>query len=274
MNRGIPVLSETPPAPDLTALLKLYQHYKEKNGKIQVAEQYHLQPMHAARMAVIESELLGEVRQAQVSATNFYHGVSLMRRYLGIYFDAPIIRGMTFQSPCIDGPNREGLPIEEKYVSAKQDIAWFDFGHKLGVLDFSNDQYFSWIRNERILIRGDRGEIINHDVTYLADYLTPIENKFVRHQAGANGNLEGNFLKDVQLGDRWYYKNPYIGQPLSDDEIAVAQCLEKMVRYLETGKVFYSLAEASQDHYLSLLYQEAIKSGKPIQAERQPWAEE
>jgi hypothetical protein len=32
---------------------------------------------------------------------------------------------------------------------------------------------------------------------------------------------------------------------LSDDEIAIATCLESMARYLETGNSFYGLAEAS-----------------------------
>lgn len=45
-----------------------------------------------------------------------------------------------------------------------------------------------------------------------------------------------------------------------------------MDEYVRTGKDVYSLAEASQDHYLNLLYQQAAKEGRPIAAERQPWA--
>ena len=53
---------------------------------------------------------------------------------------------------------------------------------------------------------------------------------------------------------------------LSDDEIAIATCLESMKRYLETGKSFYSLAEASQDHYLSLMIEEAARSGRTLES--------
>jgi hypothetical protein len=58
---------------------------------------------------------------------------------------------------------------------------------------------------------------------------------------------------------------------LSDDEIAIASCLDSMARYLETGNSFYSLAEASQDHYLSLMIDEAAKSGKTLKSLGQVW---
>jgi hypothetical protein len=58
---------------------------------------------------------------------------------------------------------------------------------------------------------------------------------------------------------------------LSDDEIAIATCLESMKRYLETGKSFYSLAEASQDHYLSLMIEEAARSGRTLESTSQVW---
>jgi hypothetical protein len=59
---------------------------------------------------------------------------------------------------------------------------------------------------------------------------------------------------------------------LSDDEIAIATCLEKMAQHAAGGPYFYSLAEAAQDHYLSLLMNESAKSGEAVRAEKQPWA--
>jgi hypothetical protein len=59
---------------------------------------------------------------------------------------------------------------------------------------------------------------------------------------------------------------------LTDDEIAVASCLEKMDQYAHTDQDFYSLAEGSQDHYLSLMIDEAVKTGAKIRTESQPWA--
>ncbi|HXO95248.1 MAG TPA: hypothetical protein VN857_01580, partial [Chthoniobacterales bacterium] len=72
-------------------------------------------------------------------------------------------------------------------------------------------------------------------------------------------------------GGAWWYQNPLAPARLSDDEIAIATCLESMAHYLETGNSFYGLAEASQDHYLSILIDEAAKSGNPVESSNQIW---
>ena len=45
-----------------------------------------------------------------------------------------------------------------------------------------------------------------------------------------------------------------------------------MYDYVKTGQSFYSLAEASQDTYLALLYEQAAAEGKAIESETQVWA--
>ncbi|NKB69473.1 MAG: gfo/Idh/MocA family oxidoreductase [Candidatus Latescibacteria bacterium] len=267
-GRQMPVLSETPPAPDIEALVALNQ----VGGNIQVAEQYHLQPHHAARLALARSGLLGRVSQAQVSAAHGYHGISLMRRLLGVGYEPCTITGHRFTSPLVAGPDRDGPPDNEEIGSSSQDFLHCDFGDRLGVFDFTGDQYFSWIRNERVLVRGERGEVINSQAVYLKDFRTPIKLDFVRHVAGANGNLEGHYLKGIQLGDQWLYENPFVPVSLSDDEIAIASCLVKMAHYVETGEDFYSLAEASQDHYLGLMGAQALQEGKAVETDVMPWA--
>ncbi len=270
-ERGLPALSETPPAPDIEGLVAVNE-LAESGARIQVAEQYWAQPHHAARLAVARSGLLGRVTQAQISACHGYHGISLMRRFLGIGYESPEITATQFTSPIVAGPDREGRLDEEHIHDSSQDIAWFDFGDRLGVFDFSYDQYFSWIRNERVLVRGERGEIVGDRVHYLKDFRTPIELTLERRLAGLDGNLEGNFFKGIQLGDDWIYRNPLAPASLSGDEIAIATCLLRMHEYVRTGEDFYPLAEASQDHYLNLVCQQAVKERRTVRAERQPWA--
>jgi hypothetical protein len=89
---------------------------------------------------------------------------------------------------------------------------------------------------------------------------------------GEYGNLEGFALKGILAGEEWIYKNPFAFARLSDDEIGVASCLEKMYQYTQTGQDFYSLAEGSQDHYLSLMIDEAVRTGEKVKTEFQPWA--
>jgi len=274
VQRGVPVLSETPPAPDVETMRTLYAAVQERNGLVQVAEQYHLQPMHQARLRVAAGGKLGTVSQAQVSVAHGYHGISLMRRFLRIAWEPATVRAFAFDSPVVDGPGREGPPTEERIVNARQALVLFDFGDRLGVFDFTSQQYFNWVRGNRLLVRGDRGEMTLDRVVYLQDYATPVELTFVRHVAGADGNLEGLFLRGVQLGETWLYRNPFAPASLTDDELAVAECLVRMDRYLDTGMPFYSLAEACHDHYLNLVAAEALKQDRPLHTEPQPWNED
>lgn len=270
-ERGVPALSETPPAPDLERMLETYK-LVERGAKIQVAEQYTFQPHHAARLAIAASGTLGEIRHAQVSLAHGYHGISLMRRFLGIRAENCSVRARAVTTPVLTGPTRTGPPAEEKLKESRQIIAQFDFGDKLGIFDFNNDQYFSWIRSMRLLVRGERGEINNNRIRYLHDHRTPVQYELQRQAAGEEGNLEGFYHKGILAGSDWIYTNPFAPGRLSDDEIAVATCLQKMADYANGGTDFYSLAEASQDHYLNLLMEQSIASGQTIHSDTQPWA--
>jgi hypothetical protein len=160
----------------------------------------------------------------------------------------------------------------EKIGQATQRIAWLQFGDKLGVYDFDFDQYMSWIRSNRILVRGERGELTGSTVRWLADFATPLTGELSRRDAGHDGNLEGYYHQGITFGDKWIYRNPFPGARLSDDEIAGATCLAKMRTFVETGESFYGLAEAAQDHYLGLCIDAAAQSGERLHVPAQPWA--
>ncbi|WEG10950.1 Gfo/Idh/MocA family oxidoreductase [Pullulanibacillus sp. KACC 23026] len=270
---GIPALSETPPAPNLEALIDLHEKLTCKGAKIQVAEQYHLHPVQQARLSLIKSGRLGNVTQATVSISHFYHGVSLLRRMLGIGFEEATIKGMHFSAPITSGPDRSGPPKEEKLINAERDLAWLDFGDKLGIYDFTKDQHRSWIRSNHLSVRGDRGEIFDNRLTYLADYTTPIYSDLKRINKGEEENQEGYYLEGILSGNHWIYRNPFFPARLYDDELAIAECLVKMSEYMAQGTSFYSLAEASQDQYLGLMIEKAIRTQEAIRTSRQPWAE-
>lgn len=267
----IPALAETPPAPDLPGLKKLLPIIKRK-AKVQVAEQYLFQPLHVARLELVKSGKLGNISQAQVSVAHGYHGMSIMRAMLGVTFENVSITAKSFTSKLVEGSDRSGPPKKEKRIDSKQVIAHFDFGDKFGVYDFTGDQYFSWIRDSRLLVRGERGELNDTTVRYLKDFKTPVMLELTRRDAGHGGNLEGYFHQGILAGDTWLYRNPFVPARLSDEEIAIATCLEKMAAYAKGGPSFYSLAEAAQDHYLSLMMEEALETGKTIRTRTQGWA--
>lgn len=270
---GIPLLAETPPAPDLEQLTQLWNAL-DRSAVIQIAEQYMFQPMHAARIRLARSGRLGTISQAQVSAAHGYHGISLIRQLLDLRFENVNIRAQRFGSSIINGPQRSGPPAAVELVQTEQTLATLDFGGKLGVYDFTRDQYFSWIRAGRVLVRGERGEMMNDEISWLQSYDTPVYSKLRRIDAGHGGNLEGLYLRGIMGDGEWLYRNPFIPARLTEEEIAIAESLDRMQRHVEGGPSFYSLAEGSQDQYLALLMEQAAASGETVISTTQPWAAE
>ena len=271
-GRGVPVLTETPPAPDVDGLRGL-RPLAQRGARIQVAEQYPFQPLHAARLAIAHSGRLGTISQAQVSAAHGYHGMDLIRRFLRDPFGPVSIRAQRFGSTIVAGPDRAGPPRDERIVPSQQVIATLDFDGRLGVYDFSEDQYFSWIRSNRVLVRGERGEIHDSSVRYLATGSAHVVLELERHETGRDGNLEGLGLVGITLGDEWVHRNEFTGARLSDDELAVATCLARMVEYVEGGPAFCDLAEGVHDHYLGLMIDRAIASDSPVRVDGHLWDE-
>ena len=269
--RKMPVLAETPPAPDVAGLIALHQ-LTQAGARIQIAEQLQFRPLHAARIALARDGRLGRISQAQVSVAHGYHGINLLRRYLDVNFENVTISARSFDSPLVQGAGREGPPKQEKIGNSSQTLATFDFGDRLGIFDFTGSQYFGWIRASRTLVRGERGEITDKKVRYLTDFRTPVELELVRRDAGHEDDLRELHHEGITVGDQWIYRNPFAPGRLSDDEIAIATCLQKMAEYVEGGPDFYSLAQASQDHYLSILMGQAIESGQPVVSKSQIWS--
>ncbi len=267
---GLPALVETPPAETIDELAALWS-LERKGLRLQVAEQYWAQPHHAARLALVASGKLGRITQAQVSVCHGYHGMSLLRRFLGVSYEPVAVTARRFVSPLVQGPGRNGPPACEVLGNSTQVIAQFDFGDRLGIYDFCGDMYFSYIRGQRLLVRGERGEIVDQRAIYLQDVTTPIAVTFSRHSAGIDGNLEGNYLKGIQVGEEWLYHNPLAPAALSDEEIAIGTCLLRMADYAQGGEPFYALAEAAQDRYLDLLMERALANGEAVTSQPQVW---
>ena len=271
-GRGAAVLVETPPAVDLDGLRGLAP-LARAGPRIQVAEQYRFQPLHAARLAIVASGRLGQISEAQVSVAHGYHGIDLLRRFLGVSNEPVTITARRFESPVIAGPDRAGPPAKEHRIHDPQVIASFDYGDRLGILDFSDEQYFSWIRGLRLLVRGERGEIDGNDVRWLTDHRTPAHVRLERHDTGHDGNLEGLYLDGITAGAEWLYRNPFGTARLTDDELAVATCLAGMPAAIDGGPAVCSLADAVHDRYLDLLVEQAILAGGPVRVTGHPWDE-
>jgi predicted dehydrogenase len=270
---GIPVLTETPPAGDLPGLIELYGAVGD--APVQVAEQYRFQPQHAARLGVASSGLLGTVTSARMSVAHGYHGVSMLRCALGTGFEPVQIRAQLMSEKILSARGRDDWNAEFVETDAQRTVALLRFGDEqhesFGQLDFSEEQYFSPIRARHVAIQGSRGEIDDDGVSYLTVPGSAAHETLYRETTGLDGDLEGSFLRRIWLGSQAHYENRFVPARLNDDELAVAEVMHRMAEFARTGVQFYGLADASHDHYLGMLIDEAAQTGHVVRSEVMPW---
>ena len=248
-ERGIAVLSETPIGINHEQI-KDFKKKVRPEWKIQVAEQFHFQPRNQAYKKIIESGVLGTVHQVYLSCCHDYHAVRLFKYFLDIKEEKPKIQSLCLPDKVIRYNSRNGV-ITPKVVSGKQKIAVIRYGNKTAIYDFNVEQYFSAIRSSYIRIKGTKGEIVNDSCTYL-NGSTPMRFDLTRNMCGSNENLDGLYLDSITGNSEVLYTNPFNTARLTDEEIAVSMCIEKMKNYLMTGEDFYSLSDAINDAEISL----------------------
>lgn len=112
----------------------------------------------------IGSGVIGDVNYANVSVAHEYHGMSLIRFFLNINDKPEKLTDISFNSPILHTNFRNGEVLTKEYQDSKHTVKVFDFSGKTAIYDYENEQYFSPIRRDRLLIRGNRGEIENDTV--------------------------------------------------------------------------------------------------------------
>ena len=272
VDAGTRVLCETPPAPDLTGLRELWASVGGRDA-VQVAEQYLLLPGHAARRELVRQGVIGEVTSVQVSSTHGYHAVSMMRGLLGAGFGPTTASAVRFTAPLVDTRTRDGWTDDDEPRPASTVLATIDFGDgQSGLYDFTDNQWHNQLRFRRLLIRGSRGEIDNDDVIRLAAPRSIVRSQLVRSQLGYELNLDGYDTEHISFDGSVVYRNPFLGLRLMDEEIAIASLLTATAAWVrDDGPAPYPLAEAGQDHLVSLAVDEALESDRPVTTTLEPW---
>lgn len=272
VEAGTRVLCETPPAPDLAALRSLWAAVGHRDA-VQVAEQYLELPGHAARRELLRRGLIGDVSSVQVSSTHGYHAVSIMRGFLGAGFESAAVSGVRFTGPLVDPRTRDGWTDDASAKPAGTDLATLDFGDgRSGLYDFTDNQWHNQLRLRRILVRGSHGEISNDDVVRLAAPRTIVRSTLVRSQLGYDLDLDGYDTEHIAFDGAVVYRNPFLGLRLMDEEIAIASMLTGMAAWTRgDGPAPYPLAQACQDHLVSLAVDEAISTGRLVRTSVEPW---
>ncbi len=270
---GLPALCETPPAHDLDGLLEVTA-LARSGARLQVAEQYPFQPHHAARIALTDAGTIGEVSMASVSFSHGYHAFAVMRRHLGVAGEPARIRASVVRAAVETWGTRAGPRTATGTTEETRTVALVEVGGRLGLYDFGENQHRSYVRLQRVDIRGSRGEIAEDQVRLVRGVDESVTIQLRREVGGQEGDLTGHYLKGISGPDGWIWRNPFPGARLADDEIAVAQLMVAMSSYAAGGPAFYGVADAAQDHYLYLALQEAAATGEAVVTTTQPWAQD
>ena len=269
---GMAVLAETPPAPDLDRIRSLWGDVAG-SGLVQVAEQYLLMPGHAARHTVIQDGVIGQATSVEISSTHLYHAVSLIRGLLGVGMDDVVVNARDFRAPLVDPLTFDGWDLQAVPEPRTTTIATLDFGDRMGLYNFVENQWWNPLRTRRIVVRGSRGELVDNTVVRLVDPTSPVESSLVYRRTGVDMNLEGSDLVHVSFDGRVVYRNPWLGTRLSEDDIAVASMLEAEGAWVRgEGPEPYPLAQACQDHAIGLAIQESARTGAEVHVAKNVWA--
>ena len=273
VSAGVYVLCETPPAPTLEGLQKLWAAVGSSE-MVQVAEQYLSLPGHSARLAITKSGVIGDVSSLELSSTHGYHAVSIMRGFLQSGFEPTTITTRQFQAPLVDPLLRNGFNADLSPKNAKTTISLIDFGSgKSGVYNFVDNQWHNQLRHRRIVVRGSRGEIVDDSVIRLIEGPAITTSRIERYQLGYDLNLDGYDTEHLSFDGKVVFKNPFTGLRFMDEEIAIATLMAQMADWIDgNAKAPYPLNEACQDHLVSLAIDESIALGKSVTTAKQDWA--
>lgn len=273
VDRGLPVLAETPPAPDLDGLRALWSTVGS-SGLVQVAEQYLLMPSHAARTALVATGAIGIPTQVQVSSTQQYHAVSLIRGLLGAGRGPVAVRASRFRAPLVHPLSRAGWTGDETAHPTTTTIATLDFGNgRSGVYDFTEQQTRNLLRFRRLSVRGSAGELHDDEVVRMTGPRTLVRTPLVRRQTGHDLDLIGYDTEHITFGSEVLYRNPYPGRRWMDEEIAMATLLEQMADWVRgEGPAPYPLAEGAQDQQIALAIEESADGDTTVTTTAEAWS--
>jgi predicted dehydrogenase len=271
--RGVAVLEETPPAPDVDAMRRLWGRIGDRD-LVQVADQSMYMPSHMARLAIVRDGVIGTPTSVHVSSNHLYHAVSIMRGLLGAGKGCTAVDAREFVSPVVDPISFDGFTGDPSPVDRVTTLAMIDFGNaKSGLYDFTENQWFNPLRGRRLLIRGTRGEILDDRVAHLEDETTVIESRIVRRQTGIDFNLEGFSLDNIAFNGRAVYRNPFAAARQSDEDIAAATLVQAMAMWVRRqGPAPYPLADGLQDHLVGLAIQESARVGVTVKTSEEAWS--
>ena len=290
VEHGLHVLLETPIAHKLSEADAIIEAARQRNLKIETAEQFYRRPLEQIKLALIASGLFGRVHTSfNDFAGHGYHGISVMRSYLG--FDARPVQvvGAVRDYPLEAYYSRLAGNYVPRNETQEHGIIELDDG-RLGIFHWTSVAYDSpirWWRSSRFLAEKGMGITVGAglDVEEKLALLAPggeaprfitLERRWERNDGGA---LEAII---AHTGDpdlpiiRW--DNPFLlpekghSPQWHDDEIGVAGCIMSIVNAVhDNTEPSYGALQGRLDQELILaIRQSSAQGGQPVRLPLDP----
>jgi predicted dehydrogenase len=285
VEAGLNVLLETPIAHKLTEADAIIKAAKQRNLKIEIAEQFYRRPMEQIKLALIASGLFGRVHTSFNDFSGHgYHGVSVMRSYLG--FDAKPVKvtGAVREFPLESYYSRLANNYQPRNENQEHGIIEFDDG-RLGIFHWTSVAYDSplrWWRSSRFLAEKGMGLSVgmgldNQELWFLsllapggeAQRMFTVERRWERNDGGALVAMVAHTGDRDQPIVRWdnplLQEQPGLTPELHDDEIAVGSCILSLMNALrDNEEPSYGAEQGRLDQEIILAIRESSKLGQPV----------
>jgi predicted dehydrogenase len=293
VESGLNVLLETPIAHKLSEADAIIAAAAQRGLKIEVAEQFHRRPLEQIKLKLIASGLFGRVYSSFSDFSGHgYHGVSVMRSYLG--FDArPVqVSGSVHSYELAAHWSRQAETNGPRTETQEHGIIEFE-GGQTGIFHWTDVGYDSplrWWRSSRFLAEKGMGITIGVglDVQERLSLLAPggegphfitIERHWERLDGGALEAMVAHTGDPALPIVRW--ENPFLthtqGNNLQwhDDRIGVASCLMSLVNAVRNHTApSYGPLQARLDQEIILaIRQSALEGGRPVKLPLDPAAQ-
>ncbi len=293
VESGLHALLETPIAHKLSEADAIIAAAKERGLKVEVAEQFHRRPLEQIKLKLIASGLFGRVYSSfNDFAGHGYHGVSVMRSYLG--FDAkPVqVSGVVKSYDLAPHWSRMAGSRGERRETQEHGLIEFE-GGQVGVFHWTDVGYDSplrWWRSSRFLAEKGMGITVGVglDVQERLSLLAPggeaprfitLERRWERVDGGALVAMVAHTGDPDLPMVQW--DNPLLthaqGSNIEwhDDEIGVASCILSLIHAVRNHtEPSYGALQARLDQEIILaIQQSALEGGRPIQLPLDPRAQ-
>ena len=283
IEAGLNVLLETPIAHDLKEADAIIAAANQRGLKIEIAEQFHRRPLEQLKLALIASGLFGKVHTSfNDFAGHGYHGISVMRSYLG--FDAKPVRVMGAVRQYDLGAYWSRLANNTQPRQETQEHGLIEFeGGQVGIFHWTSVGYDSplrWWRSSRFLAEKGMGITVGVglDVEERLTLLAPggeaprfvtVERRWERVDGGALVAMIAHTGDPDIPVVRW--DNPFTPQPQGagpqwhDDEIGVAGCILSLANAVRSNtQPSYGPLQGRIDQELILAIRQSSQEGRAV----------